>query len=115
MAWRVLPDWNPGKHNVVLRTHVESPSVVARLWNRFQETGNLTVRRNKRECYAAFKDSCSWQQDEFGCPAKQYLISFMREGSLRRPMVCIPLRKRHRVMSKRWAAEHRDWEQHDWS
>ncbi|GFY35875.1 transposable element Tcb1 transposase [Trichonephila clavipes] len=31
------------------------------------------------------KDSCSWQQDE-GCPAKQ-----------------------------RWAAEHQDWEQHDWS
>ncbi|GFU96362.1 hypothetical protein TNCV_89391 [Trichonephila clavipes] len=27
------------------------------------------------------KDSCSWQQDE-GCPAKQYVIGFIREGSL---------------------------------
>ncbi|GFV77536.1 transposable element Tcb2 transposase [Trichonephila clavipes] len=27
------------------------------------------------------KDSCSWQQDE-GCPAKQYVIGFMRERSM---------------------------------
>ncbi|GFX94108.1 transposable element Tcb1 transposase [Trichonephila clavipes] len=30
-------------------------------------------------------------------------------------MVCIPLTPRHRVARRRWAAEHRDWEQHDWS
>ncbi|GFV36284.1 transposable element Tcb2 transposase [Trichonephila clavipes] len=30
-------------------------------------------------------------------------------------MVCIPLTPRHRAAQKRWAAEHRDWEQHDWS
>ncbi|GFV00304.1 HTH_Tnp_Tc3_2 domain-containing protein [Trichonephila clavipes] len=30
-------------------------------------------------------------------------------------MVCIPLTPRHRAARRRWAAEHRDWEQHDWS
>ncbi|GFU21966.1 hypothetical protein TNCV_1294591 [Trichonephila clavipes] len=29
-------------------------------------------------------------------------------------MVCIPLTPRHRA-GRRWAAEHPDWEQHDWS
>ncbi|GFW26898.1 transposable element Tcb2 transposase [Trichonephila clavipes] len=30
-------------------------------------------------------------------------------------MVCIPLTSRHHAARRRWAAEHRDWEQHDWS
>ncbi|GFT51513.1 transposable element Tcb2 transposase [Trichonephila clavipes] len=30
-------------------------------------------------------------------------------------MVCIPLTPRPRAARRRWAAEHRDWEQHDWS
>ncbi|GFW34907.1 transposable element Tcb1 transposase [Trichonephila clavipes] len=30
-------------------------------------------------------------------------------------MVCIPLTPRHRAARRRWAVEHRDWEQHDWS
>ncbi|GFU75076.1 transposable element Tcb2 transposase [Trichonephila clavipes] len=30
-------------------------------------------------------------------------------------MVCIPLTPRHRAARRRWVAEHRDWEQHDWS
>ncbi|GFS66736.1 transposable element Tcb2 transposase [Trichonephila clavipes] len=30
-------------------------------------------------------------------------------------MVCIPLTPRHREARRRWAAEHRVWEQHDWS
>ncbi|GFX98110.1 transposable element Tcb2 transposase [Trichonephila clavipes] len=60
------------------------------------------------------KDSCSWQQDE-GCPAKQYVIGFMREGSMHvGQWSAIPLTPRHRAARRRWAAEHRDWEQHDW-
>ncbi|GFT41532.1 hypothetical protein TNCV_3942801 [Trichonephila clavipes] len=30
-------------------------------------------------------------------------------------MVCIPLTPRHRAARRRWADEHRDLEQHDWS
>ncbi|GFT70106.1 transposable element Tcb2 transposase [Trichonephila clavipes] len=30
-------------------------------------------------------------------------------------MVCIPLTPHHRAARRRWAAEHRDWKQHDWS
>ncbi|GFW61699.1 hypothetical protein TNCV_3706341 [Trichonephila clavipes] len=30
-------------------------------------------------------------------------------------MVCIPLTPRHRAARRRWAAEHRDWEQLDLS
>ncbi|GFX89051.1 hypothetical protein TNCV_2853511 [Trichonephila clavipes] len=37
-------DWNLGKHNVVSWTLLESPEVEARLWNRFQETGNVRRR-----------------------------------------------------------------------
>ncbi|GFU87786.1 hypothetical protein TNCV_4832701 [Trichonephila clavipes] len=72
-------DWNPGKYNVVSRTLLESPEVwFARLWNRFQETGNVRRRpgagrsrattstddryiqltapsKQNRECYAAAK------------------------------------------------------------
>ncbi len=36
-----------------------------------------TEERMLRSC----KDGCSWQQDE-GCPSKEYVISFMREGSM---------------------------------
>ncbi|GFX35211.1 transposable element Tcb2 transposase [Trichonephila clavipes] len=41
----------------------------------------------------------------------------LHEGGLyaRRPMVCIPLTPCHLAARRRWAAEHRDWEQHDWS
>ncbi|GFX51766.1 HTH_Tnp_Tc3_2 domain-containing protein [Trichonephila clavipes] len=69
----------------------------------------LTARRNRTEM---LRNSCSWQQDE-GCPAKQYVK--MRDVYARRPMVCIPLTPRHRAARRRWTAEHRDWEQHDWS
>ncbi|GFY32396.1 transposable element Tcb1 transposase [Trichonephila clavipes] len=30
-------------------------------------------------------------------------------------MVFIPLTPHHRAARRSWAAEHRDWEQHDWS
>ncbi|GFX91556.1 transposable element Tcb1 transposase [Trichonephila clavipes] len=36
-------DWNPGKHSVADAVGV-ARSVVARLWNRFQETGNVRRR-----------------------------------------------------------------------
>ncbi|GFU50529.1 transposable element Tcb2 transposase [Trichonephila clavipes] len=108
-------------------------SVVARLWIRSKETGNvrhrpgagrplattstddwyiqLTARRNRTVMLRSCKDSCSWQHDE-GCPAKQY---DERRLHARRPMVCIPLTPHHRAARRRWTAEHRDWEQHDWS
>ncbi|GFX19429.1 transposable element Tcb2 transposase [Trichonephila clavipes] len=47
---------------------------------------------------------------------RQTVRNRLHEGGFyaRRPMVCIPLTPRHRA-ARRWAAEHRDWEQHDWS
>ncbi|GFT95100.1 transposable element Tcb2 transposase [Trichonephila clavipes] len=49
--------------------------------------------------------------------SSQTVRNRVHEGGLyaRRPMVCIPLTPRHRGARRRWAAEHRDWEQHDWS
>ncbi|GFV13722.1 hypothetical protein TNCV_2105921 [Trichonephila clavipes] len=32
------------------------------------------LSKQNRECYAAAKSSCSWQQDEESRPAKQYVI-----------------------------------------
>ncbi|GFT50920.1 uncharacterized protein TNCV_1195211 [Trichonephila clavipes] len=39
----------------------------------------------------------------------------MRRLYARWPIVCIPLSPRPRAARRRWAAENRDWEQHDWS
>ncbi|GFW91008.1 transposable element Tcb2 transposase [Trichonephila clavipes] len=47
--------------------------------------------------------------------SSQTVRNRLHEGGLyaRRPMVCIPLIPRHRAARRRWAAEHRDWEQQD--
>ncbi|GFT58957.1 uncharacterized protein TNCV_185751 [Trichonephila clavipes] len=112
-------------------------NVVASLWNRIQETGNvrrrpgagrprtntstddryiqLTARRNRTE-------NARQLQRQFLLATgrrvfSQTIRNRLHEGGLyaRRPMVCIPLTPRHRAAQRRWAAEHRDWEQHDWS
>ncbi|GFU58676.1 transposable element Tcb2 transposase [Trichonephila clavipes] len=131
-----MADWNPGKHNVADTVGV-ARSVVARLWNRFQETGNvrrrpgagrprattstddryiqLTARRNRT------KNATQLQRQLLLATGRrvssQTVRNRLHEGGLyaRRPMVCIPLTRRHRAARRRWAAEHRDWEQHDWS
>ncbi|GFT23556.1 hypothetical protein TNCV_3510591 [Trichonephila clavipes] len=78
MAWRVIGRLKSGQTQRSVADAVGvARSVVARLWNRFQETGNvrrrpgagrprsttstddqyiqLTAREHKRECYAAAK------------------------------------------------------------
>ncbi|GFY15529.1 transposable element Tcb2 transposase [Trichonephila clavipes] len=49
--------------------------------------------------------------------SSQTVRNRLHEGWLyaRRRMVCIPLTPRYRAARRRWAAEHRDWEQNDWS
>ncbi|GFT20616.1 HTH_Tnp_Tc3_2 domain-containing protein [Trichonephila clavipes] len=112
-------------------------SVVAKLWNRFQETGNvrrrpeagrprattstnhrymqLTARRNRTE------NATQMQRQLLLATGRRVFSQTVRnrlhEGRLcaRRPMVCIPLTPRHRAARRRWAPEHRDSEQHDWS
>ncbi|GFV19703.1 transposable element Tcb2 transposase [Trichonephila clavipes] len=125
---------NPGKHNVVLRTLLESPEV---LWNRLQETGNvrrrpgagrprtttstddryiqLTVRRNRTENATQLQRQLLLATGRR--VSSQTVRNRLHEGGLyaRRPMVCLPLTPCHRAARRRWAAEHRDWEQHDWS
>ncbi|GFU16138.1 uncharacterized protein TNCV_2048391 [Trichonephila clavipes] len=117
-------DWNPGKL-LVSRTLLESPEVLlqgcgidSKNVRRRPGAGRprattstddrytqLTTRRNRTENATQL---CSRPQDE-GC--SYVSASFYA----RRPIVCIPLTPRHRVARRRWAAEHRDWEQHDWS
>ncbi|GFT10466.1 transposable element Tcb2 transposase [Trichonephila clavipes] len=105
--------------------------------NRLQETGNvrrrpgagrprattstddqyiqLTARRNRTE------NATQLQRQSLLATGRrvssQTVRNWLHEGGLyaRRPMVCIPLTPRHRAARRRWAAEHRDWEQHDWS
>ncbi|GFT02740.1 transposable element Tcb2 transposase [Trichonephila clavipes] len=138
MAWRVIGRLESGQtqRSVVDAVGV-ARSVVARLWNRFQETGNvrrrpgagrprattstddryiqLTARRNRTE------NATQLQSKLFLATGRrmssQTVRNRLHEGGLyaRRPMVGIPLTPRHRATRRRWAAEHRDWEQHDWS
>ncbi|GFU96255.1 HTH_Tnp_Tc3_2 domain-containing protein [Trichonephila clavipes] len=103
MAWHVIgrPESGQTQRSVADAVGV-ARSVVARLWNRFQETGNL-----QRQLLLATGRRVS----------SQTVRNRLHEGGLyaRRPMVCIPLTPRHRAARRSWAAEHRDWEQHDWS
>ncbi|GFX79952.1 transposable element Tcb1 transposase [Trichonephila clavipes] len=91
MAWRVIGRLESGQTQRSVADAVGvARSVVERLWNRFQETGN--VRRRP----GAGRPRSTTSTDD-------------------RPIVCIPLTPRHRAARRRWAAEHRDWQQNDWS
>ncbi|GFX27002.1 HTH_Tnp_Tc3_2 domain-containing protein [Trichonephila clavipes] len=109
-------DWNPGKHNVV-RSVTDAAgvarSVVARLWNRFQETGNvrrrpgagrlrattstddryiqLTARRNRTENATQLQRHLLFATGQR--VSSQTVRNRLHKGGLyaRRPMVCIPL------------------------
>ncbi|GFX21513.1 transposable element Tcb2 transposase [Trichonephila clavipes] len=138
MAWRVIGRLESGQTQRSVADAVGvARSVVARLWNRFQETGNvrrrpgagrprattttddryiqLTARRNRTE------NAIQLQRQLLLATGRrvssQTVRNRLHEGGLyaRRPMFCIPLTPRHRAARRRWAAEHRDWEQHDCS
>ncbi|GFU51982.1 transposable element Tc1 transposase [Trichonephila clavipes] len=138
MAWRVIGRLESGQTQRSVADAVGvTRSVVARLWNRFQETGNvrrrpgagrprvttstddryiqLTARRNRTENATQLQIQLLLSTGRR--VSNQTVRNRLHEGGLyaRRPMVCIPLTPRHRAARRRWVAEHRDWEQHDWS
>ncbi|GFV82000.1 HTH_Tnp_Tc3_2 domain-containing protein [Trichonephila clavipes] len=138
MAWRVIDRLESGQTQRSVADAVGvARSVVARLWNRFQETGNvrrlpgtgrprattstddryiqLTARRNRTENATHLQRQLLLATGRR--VSSQTVRNRLHEGGLyaRRPMVCIPLTPRHRAARRRWAAEHRDWKQHDWS
>ncbi|GFY07115.1 uncharacterized protein TNCV_4903571 [Trichonephila clavipes] len=137
MAWRVIGRLESGQTQRSVADAVGVARSVARLWNRFQETGNvkrrpgagrprattstddryiqLTARRNRTE-------NATQLQRQLLLATRRRVFSQtvhnrLHEGGLyaRRLMVSIPLTPRHHAARRRWAAEHRDWEQHDWS
>ncbi|GFW23283.1 HTH_Tnp_Tc3_2 domain-containing protein [Trichonephila clavipes] len=138
MAWRVIGRLESGQTQRSVADAIGvARSVVARLWNQFQETGNvrrrpgagrprtttstddryiqLTARRNRTENATQLQRQLLLATGRR--VSSQTVRNRLHEGGLyaRRPMVCIPLTPRHRAARRRWVAEHRDWEQHDWS
>ncbi|GFT60394.1 transposable element Tcb2 transposase [Trichonephila clavipes] len=138
MAWRVIGRLESGQTQRGVADAVGvARSVVARLWNRLQETGNvrrrpgagrprattstddryiqLTARRNRTENATQLQRQLLLATGRR--VSSQTVRNRLHEGGLyaRRPMVCIPLTPHPRAARRRWAAEHRDWEQHDWS
>ncbi|GFW33386.1 HTH_Tnp_Tc3_2 domain-containing protein [Trichonephila clavipes] len=134
MAWRVIGRLESGKTQRSVADAVGvSRSVIARLWNRFQKTGNvrrrpgvgrattstddryiqLTAHRNRTENATQLQRQLLLATGRR--VSSQTVRNRLHEGGLyaRRPMFCIPLTPRHRAARRRWAAEHRDWEQHD--
>ncbi len=130
MAWRVIGRLKSGQtQRSVADAVVVARSVVARLWNRFQETGNvrrrpgqrrprattatvyryirLTSRRNRRANATQLQRRLLLATGRR--VSSQTVRSRLHEGGLyaRRPMVCIPLTPRHRAARRRWA-EHRN-------
>ncbi|GFT89038.1 transposable element Tcb2 transposase [Trichonephila clavipes] len=138
MAWRFIGRLESGQtQRSVADTVGVARSVVARMWNRFKETGNarrrpgagrprattssydryiqLTARRNRTENATQLQRQLLLATGRR--VSSQTARNRLHEGGLyaRRPMVCIPLTPHHRAARRRWAAEHGDWEQHDWS
>ncbi|GFT06453.1 transposable element Tcb2 transposase [Trichonephila clavipes] len=138
MASRVIGRLESGQtQRSVADTVGVARSVVARMWNRFKETGNvrrrpgagrprattssydryiqLTARRNRTENATQLQRQLLLVTGRK--VSSQTARNRLHEGGLyaRRPMVCIPMTPHHRAARRRWAAEHRDWEQHDWS
>ncbi|GFT05385.1 transposable element Tcb2 transposase [Trichonephila clavipes] len=138
MAWRVIGRLESGQTQRSVADAVGvAKSVVARLWNRFQKPGDvrrrpgagrsrtttstddryiqLTARRNRTENATQLQRQLLLATGRR--VSSQTVCNRLHEGGLyaRRSMVCIPLTPRHRATRRRWAAEHRDWEQHDWS
>ncbi|GFU52654.1 transposable element Tcb2 transposase [Trichonephila clavipes] len=133
----ICENWNPGKHNVVSRTLLSRQKCSCKAVESIQETGNvrrrpgagrscattstddryiqLTARRNRTENAAQLQRQLLLATGRR--VSSQTVRNRLHEGWLyaRRRMVCIPLTPRHRAARRRWAAEHRDWEQNDWS
>lgn len=137
IAWRIIGRLESGQTQRSVADAVGvARSVVARLWNRFQETGNVSRRPGQgRPCATSAADdryiqltarrnrtdnATQLQRQFLGATGRrvstQTIRNRLHRGGLyaRRPMVCIPLTSSHRAARRRWAAEHHDWEQRDW-
>ncbi|GFU42771.1 HTH_Tnp_Tc3_2 domain-containing protein [Trichonephila clavipes] len=120
MAWRVIGRLESGQtqHSVADAVGV-ARSIVARLWNRFQETGNvrrrpgattstddqyiqLTACRNRTENATQLQRQLLLATGPRRV-SSQTVRNRLHEGGLyaRRPMVCIPLTPRHRATRKK--------------
>ncbi|GFX03150.1 transposable element Tcb2 transposase [Trichonephila clavipes] len=137
MAWRVIGRLESGQtqHGVADAVGV-ARSVVARLWNRLQETGNvrrrpgagwprattstddryiqLTARQNRTENATQLQRQLLLATGRR--VSSQTVRNRLHEGGIyaRRPMVCIPLTPRP-VRLEEDGLLNIDWEQHDWS
>ncbi|GFT45725.1 transposable element Tcb1 transposase [Trichonephila clavipes] len=137
MAWRVIGRLESGQTQRGVADAVGvARSVVARLWNRLQETGNvrrrpgagwprattstddryiqLTVRRNRTENATQLQRQLLLATGRR--VSSQTVRNRLHEGGIyaRRPMVCIPL-THARVRPEEDGLLNIDWEQHDWS
>ncbi|GFX88730.1 transposable element Tcb2 transposase [Trichonephila clavipes] len=138
MAWRVIGKLESGQTQRSVTDAVGvARSVVAGCARIDSETGNvrrrpgagrscattstddryiqLTARRNRTENATQLQRQLLLATGRR--VSSQTVRNRLHEGWLyaRRRMVCIPLTPRHRAARRRWAAEHRDWEQNDWS
>ncbi|GFV31441.1 transposable element Tcb1 transposase [Trichonephila clavipes] len=108
MAWRVIGRLESGKQNCSVADAVGvARSVVARLWNRFKKQGMLDVDQG------AGRPRATTSTDDRYIQLKARRNRTENATQLQRQLL---LATGRRVSAKqRWAAEHRDWEQHDWS
>ncbi|GFT37678.1 transposable element Tcb2 transposase, partial [Trichonephila clavipes] len=77
----------------------------------------LTARRNRTENATQLQKTAVGALATGRRVSSQTVRNRLHEGGLyaRRPMVCIPLTSTPPCGPKKMGAEHRDWEQHDWS
>ncbi|GFV39578.1 transposable element Tcb2 transposase [Trichonephila clavipes] len=105
----------PGKFNSLEKEVASHISVRAATTSTDDRYIKLKARRNRTENATQLQRQLLLATGRR--VSSQTVRNRLRGGGLyaRRPMICIPLTPRHRASRRRWAAEHRDWEQHDWS
>ena len=138
MAWRIIGRLESRQPQRSVADNVRvARNVIARLWTRFQKTGQVwswpgqiylrsTTTNNDRYIQLT---ACQDRKANATQILRQFLLAVgwrfssqtirnrLHQNGLnaRRPMMCIPLTARHRVDWKRLIVEHRGWMQRDWT
>ncbi|GFX52962.1 transposable element Tcb1 transposase [Trichonephila clavipes] len=114
MAWRVIGRLESGQTQRSVADAVGvARNVVSKLWNRFQETGNVRRRPGAGRPRATTSTDDRYIQLTARRNRIENTTQLQRQLLLATGQRVSSQTVRNRLHE--WAAEHRDWEQHDWS
>ncbi|GFV25413.1 transposable element Tcb2 transposase [Trichonephila clavipes] len=92
-------------------------SVVSRLWKSFKTTGMCSRRHGEVVRTTAQQVANEFLAASGKQISRKTVARRLRGGGLyaRRPVVCVPLTRRHRTARLQWCREHHNWTEQDWA